>query len=53
MRVPGGIFTVRGHYRHYKSGKVVWVSEYKKGTGKMRRKTYKVGRNAERSKLDD
>lgn len=50
---PRGIFTVRGHYRHYKSGKVVWVSEYKKGTGKMRRKTYKVGRNAERSKLDD
>ena len=29
---PRGIFTVRGHYRHYKSGKVVWVSEYQKGT---------------------
>lgn len=40
---PGGIFTVRGHYRHYKSGKVVWISEYKKGTGKKKPKTYKVG----------
>ena len=40
---PRGIFTVRGHYRHYKSGKVVWVSEYKKGTGKQKRKTYKIG----------
>lgn len=39
---PSGIFTVRGHYRHYKSGKVVWVSEYKKGTGKRKGKTYKV-----------
>ena len=39
---PRGIFTVRGHYRHYKSGKVVWVSEYKKGTGKREGKTYKV-----------
>lgn len=40
---PRGIFTVRGHYRHYKSGKVVWVSEYKKGTGKKKKKTYKMG----------
>lgn len=40
---PRGIFTVRGHYRHYKSGKVVWVAEYKKGTGKKKSKTYKVG----------
>lgn len=40
---PSGIFTVRGHYRHYKSGKVVWVSEYKKGTGKRKGKTYKMG----------
>lgn len=44
---PRGIFTVRGHYRHYKSGKVVWVSEYKKGTGERRGKTYKVGINNE------
>lgn len=26
-------FGVRGHYRHYKSGKVVWVSPYVKGNG--------------------
>lgn len=40
---PSGIFTVRGHYRHYKSGKVVWISEYRKGTGKKKSKTYKMG----------
>lgn len=40
---PGGIFSVRGHFRHYKSGKVVWISEYQKGTGKKKRKTYKMG----------
>lgn len=41
---PHGVFSVRGHYRHYSSGKVVWVSEYKKGTGKKpRSKTYKIG----------
>lgn len=41
---PSGIFTVRGHYRHYKSGKVVWIAEYRKGTGKKKSKTYKIGR---------
>lgn len=40
---PDGIFTVRGHYRRYKSGKVVWIAEYKKGTGKQKSKTYKIG----------
>lgn len=40
---PKGIFTVRGHYRHYKSGKVVWIAEYRKGTGKKKSKTYKMG----------
>lgn len=40
---PSGIFTVRGHYRHYKSGKVVWIAEYRKGTGKRKPKTYKMG----------
>ena len=40
---PGGTFTVRGHYRRYKSGKVVWIAEYKKGTGKQKSKTYKIG----------
>lgn len=40
---PRGIFTVRGHYRHYRSGKVVWIAEYRKGTGKKKSKTYKIG----------
>ena len=49
---PKGIFSVRGHYRHYKSGKVVWISEYKKGTGKTKPKTYKMGgkKNERKSK---
>ena len=40
---PRGIFTVRGHWRHYHNGNVVWVSEYRKGTGKKKPKTYKIG----------
>jgi len=40
---PTGIFTVRGHYRHYRNGKVIWIDEYRKGTGKKKAKTYKVG----------
>lgn len=40
---PGFEFTVRGHYRHYKSGKVVWVSEFTKGNGQKKDKTYKIG----------
>ncbi|MBO5970741.1 MAG: hypothetical protein J6S14_19885 [Clostridia bacterium] len=40
---PSGVFTVRGHWRHYKSGKEVWIAEYKKGCGKKTRKTYKPG----------
>jgi len=40
---PRGEFTVRGHYRHYASGKVVWIAEYRKGTGKKKSKTYKMG----------
>ena len=31
---PEGIFSVRGHFRKYKSGKVVWISEYLKGLNK-------------------
>lgn len=42
-RSPRGSFSVRGHYRHYKSGKVVWIDEYQKGTGKAKKgKTYKL-----------
>lgn len=34
-------FGVRGHYRHMKSGKVIWVKEYQKckGRGKVEQKT--------------
>lgn len=40
---PHGEFSVRGHYRHYRSGKVVWIAEYRKGTGKKKSKIYKMG----------
>lgn len=33
-------WTVRGHYRHYASGKVGYVKPYIKGTGKKTAKTY-------------
>lgn len=34
-RSPEGIFSVRGHFRKYKkSGKVIWIDEYLKGTEK-------------------
>ena len=39
---PAGVFTVRGHYRHYKDGRAVWIKPYKKGEGKQNNKTYKL-----------
>ena len=39
---PAGVFTVRGHYRHYKDGRAVWIKPYKKGAGKQQDKTYKL-----------
>lgn len=42
-RKPQGQFNVRGHYRHYKNGKTVWIAEYVKGHGKAKDKTYKLG----------
>ena len=39
---PAGVFTVRGHYRHYKNGRSVWIKPYKKGTGGPQNKTYKL-----------
>ena len=39
-----GEFSVRGHYRHYKSGKVVWINEYRKGEGKRNGKKYRLGK---------
>lgn len=35
-------FSVRGHYRHYKSGKVVYIQPYEKGAGKEKDKRNKV-----------
>ncbi len=35
-------WSVRGHYRHYKSGKVVYIKPYVKGKGTPRDKTYSV-----------
>lgn len=31
---PTREISVRGHYRHYRSGKTIWIEEYKKNTGK-------------------
>lgn len=45
---PQGSFTVRGHFRHYKSGKVVWVDEFMKGTGKVKDKNYKLRKENEK-----
>lgn len=28
---PKGVFNVRGHFRRYKDGKVIWIDEYMKG----------------------
>lgn len=39
---PKGEFRVRGHFRHYQDGKVVWISEFKKGTGKRKNKVYRL-----------
>lgn len=33
-RSPSGVFGVRGHFRRYKSGKVIWIDEYMKGLDK-------------------
>lgn len=39
---PKGVFSVRGHYRHYKNGKVVWINAYRKGEGKRNDKTFRL-----------
>lgn len=39
---PRGEFSVRGHFRRYKNGNVVWIDEYRKGTGKRKDKVYKI-----------
>ena len=40
---PTCSFTVRGHFRHYKNGKTVWIAEYCKGAGREKSKIYKIG----------
>lgn len=40
---PSGVFNVRGHFRHYKNGKVVWIPEYQKGNGNKKSKIYRIG----------
>lgn len=39
---PACAFSVRGHYRHLKSGKVVYVHPYEKNTGKDKDKRNKI-----------
>lgn len=41
---PQGMFSVRGHYRRYKSGKIIWIAQYTKGTGRKTDKSYRIGR---------
>lgn len=35
---PEGVFSVRGHFRRYQSGKVIWIDEYLKGVEKEKQK---------------
>lgn len=35
-------FDVMGHYRHYKNGSVVWINQYRKGTGKKESSIYTI-----------
>ena len=46
---PSREFSVRGHFRHYKSGKVVWVDEYRQGTDQKKKKSkrYQLGNEIE------
>ena len=39
---PEGTFSVRGHFRHYKNGRVIWIAEYVKGSGKNKDKKYRL-----------
>lgn len=37
---PSYSFIVRGHFRHYENGKIVWIASYKKGDKEKRSKNY-------------
>lgn len=39
---PSCEFSVRGHFRHYKDGRTVWISQYIKGKGKSVSTKYKL-----------
>ena len=39
-------WTVRGHYRHLKSGKIVYVRPHKKGKGRLKNTEYTVAINS-------
>ena len=41
---PTKAFSVRGHFRHYKSGKVVWIEQHTRCDGKKKSKVYKLGK---------
>lgn len=34
-RSPEGVFQVRGHFRRYRTGKVIWIDGYLKGVDKI------------------
>lgn len=44
---PNHAFSVRGHFRHYKSGKVVWIEQHVRCDGKKKSKIYKLGKGVE------
>lgn len=48
---PKGVFNVRGHYRHLANGRIIWIKEYQKGTGKTKAKTYALNIDAEQPKI--
>lgn len=42
---PSFSFGVRGHFRRYKDGKVVWIDPYVKGNKKKKDKNYRLGKS--------
>ena len=39
---PSYSFSVRGHYRHLKDGRTIWVKEHIKGTGTRKEHSYRI-----------
>lgn len=39
---PSYSFSVRGHYRHLKNGKVIWIKEHIKGNSKKKGHEYRI-----------